>query len=229
MLEDLEKQVNDKNNEEKCSKQLDKYVQEIESLKHRIWSFEAERNNLVKRLNEQINLNNEKEKKILDLQDEGRVIEEEQLLNNPNENIGESRLRPGTSNSLYVGKSNQTLRNYEIENTEEDKDEQIIALQNKLIAFNQKNVSEFKELESEKEEEILRLRQEKEEILQEFNEKLEEQEVERNKIIEQNDELKEKLNELENVLDTMQQEVFENPWAKKLSESKAPLKKEEEN
>ena len=229
LVKRLERQQPGQNfNDGDISKQLDDYVKEIESLQRKIVKFESERNSLVKRLNEQTKISKNLEQKVHEVENEQSQLHDSDYELSPNRkyDLTESKYKFNVINELVKSRANETYYGQDASKGQ-DKDEEIIALQNKIIAFNQQHIDDVRELEVAKDKEIKKLLNEKQSIIDEFNQKVEEYEHENSKILEQNNELSDRLTQVEKILDCMQHEVIINPEASKVdsSFSKPKLKK----
>ena len=201
IIRNLEKEIvkllnkNDKNSE------FDIFIKEIEDLKHKISKCDSERKDLIKSLDTQTKTWKRQLKRIYDLENEIEDKEDSEEVN-----LGLRR------NKTFVHSINpdRTFNMSEV-NRIEDKDEQIIALQNKIITFNQQHINEMKDFESEKNREFEKIITEKDENIQSFNVKNMELVKEIEYVKEANVQLKEKLEHSERILMEMETEIFENP------------------
>ena len=194
-------------------------------MQRKIVKFESERDSLVKRLNEQTKISKNLEQKVCKVEHEQCQLHDSDYELSPNRkyDLTESKNRSNVINELVKSRANDTYYGQDASKGEY-KDEEIITLQNKIIAFNQQYVDDVRELEVAKDKEIKKLINEKQSIIYEFNQKVEEYEYENSKILEQNNELSVRLTQVEEILDFMQHEIITNPEALKVGSSNSKLK-----
>ena len=198
-------------------------------MQRKIVKFESERDNLVKKLNEQTKISKILKQKVHEIEHEHEQSQlhdsDYELSPNRNYDLVSSKHKSSAIHELVKSRANETYYGQDNDKNE-DKDEEIIALQNKIIAFNQQHVDDVREIEAAKDKEIKQLIDEKQTIIDQCNQKIEEYEHENLKVIEQNNELSDKLSQVENILECMQHEIIKNPEEPKVgSNSKPKLKK----
>ena len=180
LVKRLERQQSGQNYSiDSLSKQFDDYVKEIESLQRKIVKFESERDNLVKKLNEQTKISKSLKQKVHEIEHEQSQLHDSDYELSPNRNydLASSKHKSSAIHELVKSRANETYYGQDNDKNE-DKDEEIIALQNKIIAFNQQHVDDVREIEVAKDKEIKQLVDEKQTIIDQCNQKIEEYEHE---------------------------------------------------
>jgi len=161
-IRDLEKEVKKFHLSNNSELELDKYMNEIEELKLKISKYDSERKDLLKSLNEQSQAAKNLQKKVYELENN---LEQEEEDIDPNATMGLRHSLNPKQGSISSLNPNKTF-NMSGVNRIEDKDEKIIALQNKIISFNKQHMTEIQELEQEKNREIQKIALEKEEEIE---------------------------------------------------------------
>jgi len=113
-------------------------------------------------------------------------------------------------NSVFKNHPDATFHASEL-GKDEDKDEEIIALQNKIISFNQQHINEMKELREDNEREYSKLIQEKDTVIKSYLNRIEELDSENNYVSNQNQSLKDKLEQNDRILSELESELIQNP------------------
>lgn len=192
VIKDLEMQVQKLKSKDVSDKSLDLYVKEIEGLKHRISKYDQERKEIEKL-------------KYLP----NRVVDSEENPSSDQEDEGNT-YQLSKSNSRFLSANPERTFNMKELDKDEDKDEEIIALQNKIIVFNQQHLNDIKQLEIELNNEHARSVQEKDRTLQRYETKIEQLEQDNSLLRTTNEELRDNCEQTERVFNELQQKLFEN-------------------
>ena len=207
-IQELEKEIIKLSSKEELDKKLDAYTKEIESLKFRISKHDSERNELLQKLNSEISKSKELEQKVYNLENsiEDDDDEEKPIVSLRQESMSINRLK-------FSALSNNPDKTFNMNDLmkEDNKDEEIIALQNKIIVFNQQHLCEIKELEFTKSKEFSKLINEKENWIKEYISRIEYLENEYNQLSNSHQDLQNRLEQTERILNDIENELIANP------------------
>ena len=207
-IQELEKEIIKLSSKEEFDQKLDSYIKEIESLKFRISTHEGERTELLQKLNWEISRSKTLEQKVYDLENsiDNELDEEKPIIYQRSEKKSRNKLKFSTlsNNPDKTFNMNDLVK-------EEDKDEEIIALQNKIIVFNQQHLNDMKELESIKSKEFNKLIAEKDKNISEYISRIEYLENECNILANANHDLHNRLEQTERILNDIETELISNP------------------
>jgi hypothetical protein len=207
VIKNLEKEIRILQEKADSDKMFDNYVKEIETLKHRISKYDTERKEIIAQFNKQLSDNKMLQDKVYELQNNLQFEEKgEDSEEDNNVNGNKTNLKP----SLFKINPNSTFKGSEF-GKKDDREEEIISLQNKMIAFNQQHLSEMKELREEKDRQMSKILQENGSLIQEYVETISKLEEKTKRLENQNEYLHEKLQLNENMLCELENELSRNP------------------
>lgn len=206
VIRTLENQIQQLSSKDDLDKTLDRYIKEIEELKHRISKYDNERKELLKKLESQSHKVKSLQKKMLDVETSINEGEGDDTDGNETYRLTESKV----SHALASIHPEKTFTAFEIQK-DTDKDEEIIALQNKIIAFNQQHLHDMKELKADKDRQLSKALQDRDQNIHNYLEKIRDLEQENDQIRSVNDDLRENLLQNERILEELESELFESP------------------